>query len=551
MARRSLFLLLFPFAILPLAFYLAKRTPSTCRCFPDDLCWPSLAEWGALNTSISGNLIPTTPIGSVCHVDNVFAPYSREECSNLLANWAFPETHYETSSSPMAAWWANSSCSPFSDANSSCTIGPLVRYAANVTSATDVQKVLSFADQHNIRVVIRNTGHDYLGKSSGAGAIALWMHHLKSIRHEAEYTSSWYTGPALRIGAGVQGFEAENAAHKLGLMVVTGHCPDVGITGGYTQGGGHGQLASRFGLAADQVLEWEVVTATGKLLIASPAQNADLYWALSGGGGGTFAVVISMTVRVYPEEKTASGVLQFASSTDLSRFWAVVRTYLVDTLPLLDAGGSALWFVLPNPADPDALIFSAAPITLPGGGKEDLEPHLGSTLQALDTYDIPYSTFLRPLSGTASLILETLEYAITPYPSYHSCFAATTSAMNITEYHLGGQLVSRATLQSNTDRFMAVIQNLLQRNVAVSGYSLNVSRANHKPPSNAVNPIWRKTVISLVIGLYVTQESPPYILLCLLVLPTNDVRSFHAQAETKTGHLTTQTDNPILTTRDS
>lgn len=398
MAPRTPFLLLIPFAILPFAFYLAKRAPSTCRCFPDDPCWPSLTEWVALNTSISGNLISTTPIGSVCHTDNGFAPYSREECADLLANWAFPETHYKTSSSPMAAWWANSSCSPFSEATTPCTIGPLVRYAANVTSASDVQTVLGFADHHNIRVVIRNTGHDYLGKSSGAGAIALWMHHLKNIEHEAEYKSLWYTGPALRIGAGVQGFEAENAAHDLGLIAVTGHCPDVGITGGYTQGGGHGQLASRFGLAADQVLEWEVVTATGDLLIASPAQNADLYWALSGGGGGTFAVVLSMTVRAYPEEKTASGVLQFASSPDLSHFWAVVRTYLVDTLPLLDAGGSALWFVLPNPADPDALIFSAAPITLPGGGREDLQPYLTSTLQALKAYDIPYSTSIWPPS---------------------------------------------------------------------------------------------------------------------------------------------------------
>ncbi|KAJ6105566.1 FAD binding domain protein [Penicillium capsulatum] len=97
----------------------------------------------------------------------------------------------------MAAWWTNSSCSPFMDADTSCTIGPLIR----------------FADEHNIRVVIRNTGHDYLGKSPGAGAIALWMHHLKGIQYEAEYKSPGYTGPAIRVGAGVQGFEAENAAH--------------------------------------------------------------------------------------------------------------------------------------------------------------------------------------------------------------------------------------------------------------------------------------------------------------------------------------------------
>ncbi|PYI13211.1 hypothetical protein BO99DRAFT_315954, partial [Aspergillus violaceofuscus CBS 115571] len=105
-------------------------------------------------------------------------------------------------------------------------IGPLARYAANVTSIADVQHVLRFVQAKNIRLVIRNTGHDYMGKSTGAGALALWTHHLKSIETVLNYTSRSYTGPAKRIGAGVQGFEAQNAAHEAGYVVVTGHCPD-------------------------------------------------------------------------------------------------------------------------------------------------------------------------------------------------------------------------------------------------------------------------------------------------------------------------------------
>lgn len=95
------------------------------------------------------------------------------------------------------------------------------------------------------------------------------------------------------MGAGVQGFEAYREADKVGLAVLGGECPTVGLAGGYTQGGGHSSLASKYGLSADQALEWEVVDGTGKLLRASRAENSDLFWALSGGGGGTYGVVWS------------------------------------------------------------------------------------------------------------------------------------------------------------------------------------------------------------------------------------------------------------------
>lgn len=112
------------------------------------------------------------------------------------------------------------------------------------------------------------------------------MHHLKDITF-SDWSDSYYTGKAIKMGAGVQGFEAYQAANASGLQVVGGECPTVGIAGGYTQGGGHSALASKHGLAADQTLEWELVTGTGEYLIANRHQNTDLYWALSGGGGSS------------------------------------------------------------------------------------------------------------------------------------------------------------------------------------------------------------------------------------------------------------------------
>ncbi len=131
--------------------------------------------------------------------------------------------------------------------------------------------------------------------------MSLWTHNMKSTQYIPQYNSPWYKGPAIKLGAGVEGFEAYQAANATGHRIVGGGCPTVGIAGGYSQGGGHSLISSEHGMGADNVLEWEVVTIDGRHVVATPNQNSDLYWALSGGGGGTYGVVISMTSRLHPD----------------------------------------------------------------------------------------------------------------------------------------------------------------------------------------------------------------------------------------------------------
>lgn len=80
-----------------------------------------------------------------------------------------------------------------------------------------------------------NTPDSYNGKSTGAGSLGLWTHNLKSVEI-LDYDSAQYSGKAMKMGAGIQGFEAATAAHDNELTIVGGECPSVGLAGGYTQG---------------------------------------------------------------------------------------------------------------------------------------------------------------------------------------------------------------------------------------------------------------------------------------------------------------------------
>src|SRR5204862_1657355 len=107
--------------------------------------------------------------------------------------------------------------------------------------------------------------------------------------------------PAVSVGAGTRWIEAyEEVTGKHGRYVQGGGCTSVGAAGGFMQGGGFGSWSKKFGIAAASMLEAEIVTAEGKVLVANACQNQDLFWALRGGGGGTFGIVTHVTLETHP-----------------------------------------------------------------------------------------------------------------------------------------------------------------------------------------------------------------------------------------------------------
>lgn len=103
-----------------------------------------------------------------------------------------------------------------------CTLGGFPQFSVNVTNVAQIQLAVNIARELNLRLVIKNTGHDFGAKSTGMGALNIWTHHLKDHKFYEKFNASSYTGPAIKLGAGIQVFEANKIAKDYGVTLVGG-----------------------------------------------------------------------------------------------------------------------------------------------------------------------------------------------------------------------------------------------------------------------------------------------------------------------------------------
>ncbi|KAG8670554.1 hypothetical protein FPOAC2_09917 [Fusarium poae] len=466
-------------SLLALATNSGVAATESCKCFPGDSCWPSDAEWSRLNNTVGGRLVATLPLGSPCHDPN----YNAEECKNLQNEWHYSSIHSQSSSSMMAPIFANQSCDPFQPRDKPCTLGNYVRYAVNVTSVEDVAVALRFAREKNIRFVIRNTGHDYLGRSTGAGALSVWTHYLKSTE-VIDWKDEYYEGKALKVGAGVQGFEALGAAHTKDLVVVTGECPSVGLVGGYTQGGGHSALSTNFGLAADNTLEFEVVTADGTLVKANRGKNSDLYWALSGAGSGNYGVVVSATVQAHPEAKVSgASFLVKASEGQPDLIYDAINAFHAALPKIVDSGVMIIYF------------FSNSFLQIPA-------------LTAYDKTEAEVKKILQPLAESLATLGFKFEPTFTQFSSYYEHYDHYWGPLPAGNIQIGTQIFGGRLLpRDKVNDFAPTARKLAELGVIYIGVGLNVSKFGGDS-GNAVLPQWRHSVAQVSLTLPWDNEAP-------------------------------------------
>ncbi|OAK99866.1 isoamyl alcohol oxidase [Phaeosphaeriaceae sp. SRC1lsM3a] len=280
------------------------------NCIPGKKCWPNQQQWQQLNLTLGGQLHQTIPLGAPCYRNSTY--FEEDDCSSVQAVY---NSSLDRVSNYGQTFWQNwescgsSGCSllssdPTEELFPTCSLGTLAPYYVDVRDASHISAALQFSKQHNIRTSIKNTGHDFAGRSVGPNTLAIWTHNLSNMSFHRNFTA--WRCPAANghnvgeLGAGVVAVDAYRYFSNYGMDITGGYEESVGLAGGFAQGGGVGDFTARYGLMVDNAIEFEVVTADGQVRVINECNDPDLFWAMRGGGGGTFAVLTKLRVQLYP-----------------------------------------------------------------------------------------------------------------------------------------------------------------------------------------------------------------------------------------------------------
>ncbi|TGO19281.1 hypothetical protein BTUL_0005g01300 [Botrytis tulipae] len=434
---------------------LSKRTYS-CKVYPGDSAWPVTLIWDIFDILAGGALISTVPLAAPCYAD-----WPRHEntakCLYIMDDWTNSSIHASGPTSIMWPLYQGRTCMPTNDTSASCTLGAYPMYELKVSNVAQIQLAVNFARNANLRLVVKNTGHDFNGKSSGA---------------------------AVKMGAGIQAFEIYEFARANGVTAVGCEGRTVGVAGGYVAGGGHSPLSSIYGMAADQVLEMEVVTPDGRFVTASATRNTDLYWALRGGGGSTFGVVTSVTCKVYPV--LSSTVMKFSfevgGNITADIFWSGVRTYFDHFVEHAEEGIYSYFAILATGTN--AWSFGMQPLFAPNYTAAELE------------------TLVAPWFAELGKLGISITPSITEYTEFYDAWwdnfpLETVGTVNI---KTASRLFPKTNFQNETitdTTFYAIKESVL---AGGSFLAFNIQAADNAGNDNSVNPAWRDTCLHAIMA---------------------------------------------------
>ena len=266
-----------------------------CRCLPSDPCWQRI-DWGSLNTSVHGRLEVSVDEMAPCVAD-----INSVQCSHALEG---SDDEFWLSSRPNGFQHTGQ----FGIWN---LTGRISSYAVRALTESDFQATVKFAADHDLRLVIKATGHDWYGRSTAAGSLLLWTHLRKNITFHDLFVPTGSTDegvPAVTVDSGVQFSDLYPAAQatpfpgdplKRPTIVMGGGCDSVGV-GGCWLGGCYNVFTKKFGDGATNLLQATVVLANGSLVTTSESSHPEILWTLRGGGGGNIAVVTEFVARTHP-----------------------------------------------------------------------------------------------------------------------------------------------------------------------------------------------------------------------------------------------------------
>jgi hypothetical protein len=243
-------------------------------------------------------------------------------------------------------------------------------------------------------------------------------------------------------------------------------------------GGGQNPLAALYGMAADQVVAFGVVTADGRFITVSAESEADLFWALRGGGGGTFAVVVSVIIRAYPKLKvvTSNWVLDATTNTE-EKYWAGVKKFYQVFTDWTDAGIYSFYIHTKSSLD---------------------MRYLFAPNHTLETYAKAVQPFFGYLDAN-NIVLSS-----PPKSSAHTSFySAYQTTWGVNPPPIGTDIslpANRIVPRINFERKFNETFTLLKEHVSAGRHFLGFHNAPKKYANtdNAVHPAWRQCVLFFV-----------------------------------------------------
>lgn len=215
---------------------------------------------------------------------------------------------------------------------------------ARCADEADVIAAVNFGRENGLLVSIRGGGHNAGGLGVCDGGLVIDLSRMR-------YTHVYPEAGTVRVGGGATWADVDHATHAFGLAVPTGIISSTGV-GGLTLGGGLGHLTRNYGLAIDSLIAADVVLADGRFVTANEQQNADLFWALRG-GGGNFGVVTSFVFKAHPIHTDYAGPMLW----EMDQAPYVMRWYrdFITQAPETISGFFAFLIVPPGPPFPEHL----------------------------------------------------------------------------------------------------------------------------------------------------------------------------------------------------
>ena len=183
---------------------------------------------------------------------------------------------------------------------------------ARTVDAGDVIAALALGRDQGLDIAVRSGGHSGAGFGTVDGGLVIDLSRMRGVRVDPVERTA-------RVAGGAQLGDLDHATHAFGLATPAGILSTTGV-GGLTLGGGLGHLTRTLGLAIDNLIEADVVLASGELVTANATTNADLYWAIRG-GGGNFGIATSFLFQLHPVDTVIAGPVLY----DLDQSEAVMR----------------------------------------------------------------------------------------------------------------------------------------------------------------------------------------------------------------------------------